>query len=568
MKRPRRDTRAVSWALITIHHGHNWCWLNSIGRVCPRTLALASLLKRRSDGRKNTIKVVPGLPDTSLRGRSNDFPQIVVTIAAPVAWGFAAPSHNAASDDSARLCPACKKRLDAETVHCPADGAETIINRQGSTVAGRYVVGRLISLGSDGAEIWGAQQQPVDRRIALKILPPGDEAATQRFERGAHIAASLNHPHINTVHDFGTTEDGALFLVSEFLRGATLSRFLRDMPLDRERAILAVEQLLDALEHCHGNGYIHRDIKPENVCVTSLNDDSFVVQLLDFSIARHVDDDAGEGKKLKNLKRRLTLRQQFCGTPAYMSPEQVVGTALDGRTDIHALGVMLFRMLTGVLPFTGEDRYEVFQQRVSNAPPTLAAACPERAFSPELEAFVATAMAKHAVDRFRTTQVMRAALEEVKRAPSPPQPRGKRTTFARNSGRLRVASAPAPVEEMATEQVVAEQSVADIAAIPKLPSSPATSGLTSRVGGPPDTIRDARPSASLEEAPTTTATPGVAAVASSAVPLPEAAAKPPRMAMHIAPPTIRPKAAGSGMKMTFLVAAFATGLIVVLTSVL
>jgi serine/threonine-protein kinase len=213
-------------------------------------------------------------------------------------------------------------------------------------------------LGKGGmAEVQLAVQLSLDREVALKCLAPalvGDAAARDRFLREARIAASLRHPHIVPIHDVGT-HDGCPYLAMEFVPGGTAAAFAQ-APLDATRALQLVRGIAAALDYAHARGVVHRDVKPENIL---LRDDGSCL-LADFGIARALDH------------ATILTREGMCvGTPQYMSPEQLRGQDIDGRADLYSLGVVLFQLLAGELPYRAADAWAVGMLHLSEPIPRL-----------------------------------------------------------------------------------------------------------------------------------------------------------------------------------------------------
>lgn len=274
---------------------------------------------------------------------------------------------------------------------------------------GKY---RLVEkLGQGGmAQVYKAYQPDLDRYVAIKILHPhltGDEDFAARFRREARAVAALEHAHIVRIYDFDSDRDLA-FLVMEYLEGTSLKARLHDLRRRDEQMALAevghiVEAVADALAHAHRQGLVHRDVKPSNVLVAS---DGRPV-LTDFGIARIVDETV------------ITESGGTLGTPAYMSPEQGKGESGDARSDIYALGVLLYQLCTGRVPFDADTPYAVILKHITAPLPS------PRSLRPDLpeavERVILKAMAKNPDDRYQTAgelgQAIRAAIESPQAAP-------------------------------------------------------------------------------------------------------------------------------------------------------
>jgi serine/threonine-protein kinase len=246
-----------------------------------------------------------------------------------------------------KYCVLCDRTYPDESAACEVDGS-TLRNARpnvdafvGKIINGRYRV--LEKLGEGGMSIvYVAEQINVARKVALKIMHgqySSDQEFVRRFRQEARLAASLNHPNIVQVYDFDQAEDGTLFIAMEYLRGTNLKELIRQRPVELPTAVHLGIQIAEGLGSAHHAGVIHRDIKPENIMVLPQEQQ---IRLLDFGIARL--GDAGSTTK-------LTRAGVMMGTPAYMAPEQIEGGEVTERTDIYALGIVLYEMLCGVAPF-------------------------------------------------------------------------------------------------------------------------------------------------------------------------------------------------------------------------
>lgn len=213
---------------------------------------------------------------------------------------------------------------------------------------GIYEIRELIGRGGMGA-VYMANDTRLDRRVALKVLTAKvaeDTGSVERFRHEAKAASKFTHPNIAHIYDFGEA-DGKYFLAMEYVEGHTLRKLLEDGPFSLDRAVAVAVQVADALAAAHRNGFIHRDIKPENVVIT----DDEKAKVLDFGLAKRIRSSAAES----TLDPTNTVPGMVLGTTPYMSPEQIRGDEVDGRTDIWALGVLLYEMLSGRRPFDGEN---------------------------------------------------------------------------------------------------------------------------------------------------------------------------------------------------------------------
>jgi eukaryotic-like serine/threonine-protein kinase len=247
------------------------------------------------------------------------------------------------------------------------------------------------------AQVYLAKDLLLDRPVALKVLFPElsvDQAFVTRFRREAQAAANLSHPNIVSIYDWGEGER-TYFIVMEYIDGRTLAQLIRQGPLDAERAASIAADVAGALSFAHRHGVIHRDIKPGNVLI----DNSGQVKVTDFGIARAVGGGAQDG---------LTQTGAVMGTATYFSPEQAQGQSVDARTDIYSLGVVLYEMVTGRIPFAGDNPVAIAYKHVREDP--VAPTEVNRAVPPALEAIILQAMAKDPALRYQNAEDFKADL--------------------------------------------------------------------------------------------------------------------------------------------------------------
>jgi serine/threonine-protein kinase len=271
-------------------------------------------------------------------------------------------------------CPRCGRCEDAGVELCPTDGS---VMRPAGTLPrvldGKYRIEQLIGRGGMGA-VYRARDMRLDRLIAVKVVRADllqDMDARRRFRREAQIVARLQHPGIVSIFDFGTFADGGAYLVMELVRGEDLRRVLqREGTLDPARAARILSAVCHAIEAAHREGVLHRDLKPENILLPGGGE--IEAKVLDFGVAKLVGDSNEETKP--GREATLTAAGSIIGTPAYMAPEQLRGTPPDHRTDVFALGVIAYEMLSGELPFSRGSLADVILAQDRGARPLSAAA--------------------------------------------------------------------------------------------------------------------------------------------------------------------------------------------------
>ncbi|WP_243717327.1 protein kinase [Actinomadura sp. KC345] len=303
-------------------------------------------------------------------------------------------------------------------------------------LSGRYELLDPLGRGGMGV-VYRARDQQLDRLVAVKVMPAQmlrDEGFRARFRREARAAAGLSHPSIAVIHDTGEDAEGeepVPYLVMELVEGRTLADLLREASPTLGEAGQIVVAVLEALEHSHGREVVHRDIKPANIMVHRAGG-RVRVKVLDFGIAKLMSETA----------TRLTATGLVIGTPSYMSPEQADGEAADAYSDLYSTGCVLYEMLTGRPPFTGDSHSVVLFQHVNKTPR------PPSQLNPVLDAFwdqvLATALAKDPRQRYRDAAAMRQAIETGTTAPGQAPPQTPAPSSARSDAPTRTHVAAPP----------------------------------------------------------------------------------------------------------------------------
>src|SRR6185312_3055586 len=284
----------------------------------------------------------------------------------------------------------------------------------GDVVDGRYQIVELIGEGGMG-RVYRAEQVRLQRSVAVKVLHQSWSNVPEvgrRFEREAIALGRLDHPNCVAVQDFGRLADGSLYLVMSYLRGVVLRAALDETPFVTGRALHVARHLAAGLAHAHKAGVVHRDVKPDNVMLVHHEGDPDFAKLFDFGLVKLVEPDASTDAK-------LTMMGQRFGTPAYMSPEQALGRAVDARSDLYSLTVVLFEMLTGRALFDGADEESLLVMHAAKAPPSLGEACEGRSFPAPLEELVRRGLGKKPEERPASAEEYLTALDACAEALAP-----------------------------------------------------------------------------------------------------------------------------------------------------
>lgn len=301
--------------------------------------------------------------------------------------------------------------MSSEATDTPASATEPDFEPQrtalsgGTELAGRYRVERLIGEGGMG-EVYLATHLKIDKQVAIKVLAPEQMRRPRnvnRFLQEAKATSRVRHPNVVDITDYGESQ-GCAFFVMEYLEGCDLSALLKRegrMPWERARGILI--QVLEALAAAHKAGIVHRDIKPHNIFITQAQGQADFATVIDFGIAK-LREGTGE---------QLTRTGAIVGTAEYMSPEQGLGGELDGRSDLYSAGIILYRMLTGGVPFAANNPMGVLFHHVHSPLEPASVRCPDAGIGEQLDQLVGKALAKDPDDRYASAEAFVEAVRAV-----------------------------------------------------------------------------------------------------------------------------------------------------------
>ncbi len=295
---------------------------------------------------------------------------------------------------------------------CIDCGGRLIVDRRGHVIGDGWTLDHLIGLGGMRSSVWEATRE--DGAVAaIKIAESDLESPdARRLIHSASLVQSLDHPNIGRVFAYGETDDGEAHVVMELLRGRTLLHLLQQRGVVTvAQAVHVVRETLEALDYLHGRGLVHRDVKPGNVHLSPRGHDPWDVRLIDFGVAKEVM--SGAPSRIDLITESPGAWGRIVGTPEYMAPEQVLGAPVDGRADLYAVGIMLYRLVTGELPFQSADRQEVYELQLRRSPPPAKAPEGQPPLSLGLTTTLATALAKQPGDRFQSARMFIHALEQI-----------------------------------------------------------------------------------------------------------------------------------------------------------
>jgi eukaryotic-like serine/threonine-protein kinase len=373
----------------------------------------------------NGGEIVPSLGSSTASSSRNSFPSVVqpeqtasgdfpvlkedTTHSGPV---LSSPDANAtmSSPNHQTIATTVPESVPEPSVPPPSATPDPYM---GTTIDDRYRVDSVLGEGGMGV-VYGGRHKMINKKVAIKILRGDlsrDKEMTERFLQEARAASSIGHPHICDVSDFGTLPDGSAYFVMEFLEGVSLSSIMqKDKKLETKRLIHIAKQVADGLQAAHEQSIVHRDLKPDNVFLLERGGEKEYVKILDFGIAKVVSSSTA----------KLTRAGTVFGTPHYMSPEQAAGAPVDSRTDIYSLGVILYEMASGQLPFDADNYMGILTQHMYKAPVPIRALVPTpNEVPPGLEAIILKTLSKKPEQRYSNMKELMLDLERLEKGELP-----------------------------------------------------------------------------------------------------------------------------------------------------
>jgi len=276
----------------------------------------------------------------------------------------------------------------------------------GKTIDSKYLVQSVLGEGGM-AVVYRAHHLQMERVVVIKVMQgwlTSNKTSVERFEREGKLTAKLNHPNIVAVYDVGSIDGREPYIVMEYIKGEALAdRIHNGGPLDFDTTANIIIQICHGLEEAHSSGIIHRDLKPDNVLLQTKSDRPDWVKIVDFGISNMV-----QGAK------RLTKTGRMVGTPEYIAPEQLKDKPIDIRTDLYAVGIMIFEMLTGRVPFDGESAESILMKHLLEEPPPMSTIRPELSGENPFDAVVNKLLKKAPEERYQTAEELRHVIETLR----------------------------------------------------------------------------------------------------------------------------------------------------------
>jgi hypothetical protein len=397
---------------VEIEEGARFCG------ACGRPITATAISQRAAAGLPKyspaaaTIKVSP--PEPGAPAPAASIASSAVS-SAPSLPFHAPPAAATIVSSTPSIAPVTSSASASPAPVRPAVGlrpvAQPLENLIGRTLNHRFLVGEKVGEGGFGA-VFRGKQLATGREVALKILHPhnvSDETIVARFRREAEACSKLRDPHTVTTYDFDETPDGILYLAMELLRGQSLHQVQKaEGPLGYERVLKILDQVAASLAEAHKNGIVHRDMKPENVFIETRDGEDHV-KVLDFGIAKVISDE--------RQVPALTAVGQTLGTLEFMSPEQLRGQKLDGRSDLYALGMMSYEMLTGTLPFaTAKSPIDIINFHMRHEPPAPSKLSDKVTIPAPVDAIILKMVAKDKDKRFADANALREEIARTQRS--------------------------------------------------------------------------------------------------------------------------------------------------------